>query len=221
LRTLRGHGEWVRALAPSLDGRWLLSTSSDQSARIWDLSQPDSNALKQTFAAHEHVVECCAFAPAAAYAPLAALAGLKKPPAASSSAEYLATGGRDKLIKLYSANGICIKTLTGHDNWIRALVFHPGGKYLLSCSDDKTIRCWDLAQEGKCVRVVEAADHFVSCLRWAPSLYKEAAPDGGGANGVVTNGVRPKSSGGEGVKEQIRCLVACGSVDLNVRVFSA
>jgi WD40 repeat protein len=32
----------------------------------------------------------------------------------------------------------------GHDNWIRALVFHPSGKYLLSASDDKTIKVWEL-----------------------------------------------------------------------------
>ncbi|KAK5124099.1 protein with putative role during mitosis [Meristemomyces frigidus] len=220
LRTLRGHGDWVRALNPSPDGRWLLSTSSDQTARLWDLSQPDSIALKQTFAdAHAHVVECCAFAPPATYPHLAALAGLKKPPPASSSAEYIATGGRDKLIKLSSTNGLCIKTLTGHDNWIRALVFHPGGKYLLSCSDDKTVRCWDLAQEGKCVRVVEAAEHFVSCLRWAPSVWKDAVPAAGGEGRerALTNG----SGSGGGATEQVRCLVACGSVDMNVRVFSA
>jgi platelet-activating factor acetylhydrolase IB subunit alpha len=217
LRTLRGHNDWVRSLSPTFDGRWLLSTSSDQTSRMWDLSQPDSNAQKQTFMGHEHVIECCAFAPPATYTHLASLAGVKKPPSATSSAEYLATGGRDKLIKLHTANGVCIKTLTGHDNWIRSLVFHPGGKYLLSCSDDKTIRCWDLAQEGKCVRVVEAADHFVSCLRWAPSLYKEAAAAGGDTNGTLTNG----NGKDEAQKEQIRCLIACGSVDLNVRVFSA
>ncbi|EMF13125.1 nuclear distribution protein nudF [Sphaerulina musiva SO2202] len=213
LRTLRGHGDWVRSLAPTFDGRWLLSTSSDQTSRMWDLSQPDSNALKQTFLAHEHVVECCAFAPPSAYQHLASLAGLKKPPAASSSAEYLATGGRDKLIKIHSANGIVMKTLSGHDNWIRSLVFHPGGKYLLSCSDDKTIRCWDLAQEGKCVRTIEAADHFVSCLRWAPSVYKESSETNG-----LTNGAAAKKAMEE---EQIRCLIASGSVDLNVRVWSA
>ena len=217
VRTLKGHGEWVRSLSATIDGRWLLSTSSDHTSRMWDLSQSDTNALKQTFHAHDHVVECCAFAPAAPYPHLAALAGLKKPPPSSSSAEFLATGGRDKVIKLFSINGICFKTLTGHDNWIRSLVFHPGGRYLLSCSDDKTIRCWDLEQEAKCVRTVEAADHFVSCLRWAPSIYKEhIAENGGLVNGNAMNGTKA-----EGPKEQIRCLIACGSVDLNVRIFSA
>ncbi|KAF2860685.1 dynein regulator [Piedraia hortae CBS 480.64] len=199
LRTLRGHGEWVRSLAPSPDGRWLLSTSSDQTARTWDLSQPDAHAQKLVFVGHEHVIECCAFAPATSYTHLSVIAGLKKPPPTSSSAEYLATGGRDKLIKLFSANGVCIKTLTGHDNWVRALVFHPSGQFLLSASDDKTIRCWDLAQEGKCVRVISAADHFVTSLRWAPSTHHDEA---------------------SGPREQTRCVVACGSVDLIVRVFA-
>lgn len=208
LRTLRGHAEWVRSLAPAMGGRYLLSTSSDQTARLWDLSLPDAAALKQTFTAHDHVVECCAFAPATSYAHLATLAGQKKPPPASSTAEFLATGGRDKLIQLSSVNGVTIKTLSGHDNWVRALAFHPGGKFLLSASDDKTVRCWDLSMEGKCVRVVEAGAHFVSCLRWAPSTWKEEEAKGGG-------------EGEGGWKEGVRALCAAGSVDLGVRVFGS
>ncbi|OTA22160.1 hypothetical protein BTJ68_14348 [Hortaea werneckii EXF-2000] len=195
LRTLRGHGDWVRSLSPSLDGRYLVSTSSDQTARLWDLSLPDSNALKQTFLAHDHVVETCALAPGSTYPHLAALAGLKKPPPSTSTAEFLATGGRDKLIKIFSTNGICLKTLSGHDNWIRALAFHPGGKYLLSASDDKTIRCWDLAQEGKCVRVVEAGDHFVSALRWAPSLFRDPAVAAVGRRGRMGWGMGEAEEG--------------------------
>lgn len=215
LRTLRGHTDWVRSLSPSPDGRYLASTASDQTARVWDLSLPDSAALKQTLAtAHTHVIETCAIAPAPTYPHLAALAGQKKPPPTSSSAEYVATGGRDKLIKLSTTTGLVFKTLVGHDNWIRALAFHPGGQYLLSASDDKTIRCWDLAQEGKCVRVIEAAGHFLSCLRWGPSVYKDSAIAAGAQDGGA--GVN-----GEEAKETIRCLVAVGSVDLGVRVFSA
>jgi WD40 repeat protein len=32
-------------------------------------------------------------------------------------------------IRLWDTRGNCIKTLVGHDNWVRSLVFHPGGKY--------------------------------------------------------------------------------------------
>jgi platelet-activating factor acetylhydrolase IB subunit alpha len=220
VKTLRGHTEWVRTVTPSADGRFLLSAGNDQIPRLWDAS---SGETKATFLSHEHVIECVAFSPPSSYPHLSILAGLKKPPSPSSAGEFLATGSRDKSIKLWDNRGSLIKTLLGHDNWVRGLVFHPGGKYLLSVSDDKTIRCWDLSQEGKCVRTVEDAHgHFVSCLRWAPGMVK----DGGLVNGLgekgkeMVNGTKREDSGGGG-KETVRCVIATGSVDLNVRVFAS
>jgi platelet-activating factor acetylhydrolase IB subunit alpha len=142
-------------------------------ARLWDisLSNPEN---KLTMVGHEHYNECCALAPPTPYQYLAPLAGLRKPPPASSTAEFMATGSRDKTIKLWDSRGTCLVTLVGHDNWVRALVFHPGGKYLLSVSDDKTLRCWDLSQEGKCVKVLkDAHERFVTCLKWAPGIAKD------------------------------------------------
>jgi platelet-activating factor acetylhydrolase IB subunit alpha len=217
VKTIRGSGDWVRDVCPSLDGRWLLSGGRDQVARLWDTTSGDQ---KVTFSGHEHEIECVALAPPAAYPHLASLAGLKKPPPASSTAEFLATGSRDKTIKLWDGRGTIIKTLIGHDNWVRALVWHPGGKYLLSCADDKTIRCWDLSQEGKCVKTVEDAHgHFVSCMRWAPGVNKEVSVNGTEANGSLTNGSGKKDD--PGGKVAIRCVIATGSVDLNVRVFAS
>jgi platelet-activating factor acetylhydrolase IB subunit alpha len=220
INTLRGHVEWVRDVCPSPDGKFLFSTSDDYSARLWDISSTNPET-KVTFIGHEHYVICCTLAPQTAYTHLAAIAGLKKPPV--GSAEFMATGSRDKTIRLWNAQGTCIKTLVGHDNWVRGLVFHPGGKYLLSVSDDKTLRCWDLTQDGRCVRTLkDAHGHFVTCMRWAPTIVKDA-PVVNGQNGdtASANGT-PKKLGAAAPAQdvRIRCVIATGSVDLNVRIFA-
>ena len=66
-------------------------------------------------------------------------------------------------------------TLTGHDSWVRGLLFHPSGRFLLSCSDDKTIRAWDLTKQGRCVRRLEAAhETFVTALDFASGKAAQA-----------------------------------------------
>ncbi|CAI6316587.1 unnamed protein product [Periconia digitata] len=217
VKTIHGHADWVREVAPSFDGRWLLSAGNDQTARLWDASTGEP---KCTFLGHEHTIECVAIAPPVSYSNLASLAGLKKPPPMSSSAEYIATGSRDKTIKIWDGRGTLIKTLVGHDNWVRGLVFHPGGKYLLSASDDYTIRCWDLTQEGRCTKVVsDAHSHFVSCIRWAPNAVKDVPAGGDATNGTDVNGASKKKEE-DAAKAGIRCVLATGSVDLNVRIFA-
>ncbi|KAF7554158.1 hypothetical protein G7Z17_g3098 [Cylindrodendrum hubeiense] len=223
ITTLRGHVGWVRDVYSSLDGSFLLSASNDQTARLWDISGPKPEN-KLVMIGHENVIKCCVFAPPASYRYLAFLAGVPKTPPASSTAEFMATGSRDKTIKLWDSRGICFKTLVGHDNWVNALVFHPGGKYLLSVADDKTLRCWDLSQDGKCVKVLENVhEHFITCMRWAPMIVNDvsvvnngaAAGQNGESNGTPRNGAATGASDG-----QIRCVIATGSVDLTLKIFA-
>jgi len=51
----------------------------------------------------------------------------------------------------------------GHDNWVRGLLFHPSGKYIVSVADDKTIRVWDVKNKRNC-KTLEAHQHFVTSL---------------------------------------------------------
>ncbi|KAB8231437.1 Positively regulates the activity of the minus-end directed microtubule motor protein dynein [Aspergillus alliaceus] len=207
VKAINSQGSWIRDVSPSFDGKWLVSGGRDQAATIWEVSSADSKAV---LLGHENFIECCVFAPPASYEHLATLAGLKKPPT-SSSFEYIATGARDKTIKLWDSRGMLIKTLVGHDNWVRGLVFHPSGKYLFSVADDKTIRCWDLSQEGRLVKTIDNAHgHFVSCIRWAPSNTSDAETS------ETTNGMPKK----DGAKPGYRCVIATGSADCCVRVFT-
>jgi WD40 repeat protein len=66
----------------------------------------------------------------------------------------------------------------GHDNWVRGLVFHPCGKYMLSAADDYKVRIWDL-KTGRCVRVLDAHDQFVSCISWGRQQIGDPSSEGG------------------------------------------
>lgn len=51
----------------------------------------------------------------------------------------------------------------GHDNWVRGMLFHPGGKFIVSCADDKTLRIWDYKNK-RCMKTLSAHEHFVTSL---------------------------------------------------------
>lgn len=94
----------------------------------------------------------------------------------------------------------------GHNDWIRALVFHPSGKFLLSASDDKTIRVWELAT-ARCIKTVEAHGQFITSMVWGRATV----------SGAKTNG----SAGAEGEVEEKRInVVATASVDQTIKIWT-
>lgn len=211
VKTIRGQCDWIRDVSPSFDGKWLISCGDNATSLIWDVQTGEP---KVTLMGHDNKIQCCTFAPPSSYKYLADLAGLKKAPPADSSAEFVATGARDKTIKLWDARGTLIKTLIGHDNWVSGLVFHPGGKYLISVGDDKTIRCWDLSQDARLVKTIEGShEHFVSCIRWAPGAVEDSPGDAAELTGEASKKQNPSNN------NKIRCAIATGSVDTYVRVF--
>jgi platelet-activating factor acetylhydrolase IB subunit alpha len=101
----------------------------------------------------------------------------------------------------------------GHDNWIRGIVFHPSGKFLLSASDDKTIRVWELST-GRCLKTVEAHGHFVQCLSWG---RKTAAGANSSAEGPTHANGAPAPKADE--PEKLLNVVATGSVDQTIKIW--
>ena len=209
IRTIQGHVSWVRDLSASFDGRFLLSTGDDRTIRLWDISQASN---RMTSIGHENYNISCAIAPPASEQFLAPLTKSK----VLGGSSFVATGSRDKTIKIWDSYGTCVLTLVGHDNWVNSVVFHPGGKYLLSVSDDRTLRCWDLSQEGRCVKTLQGIhDGFITCLKWAPGLAK------GAYDGSIRD-FQSKSVDREGLPDtQIRCVIATGSVDQNLNIYTS
>lgn len=51
-------------------------------------------------------------------------------------------------------NGQTLMTLNGHSDAVTSVCFLPSGKTLVSASEDKTLRLWDV-QSGECIKVME------------------------------------------------------------------
>jgi WD40 repeat protein len=56
-------------------------------------------------------------------------------------------GGRDKSVNLWDADsGRLLASFAGHQEDVEAVAFFPGGTRLISASEDKTIKVWDIAE---------------------------------------------------------------------------
>ncbi|MBD2800423.1 WD40 repeat domain-containing protein [Xenorhabdus sp. M] len=114
------HDHLANQCSFSPDGRWLVSASSDYSARIWEVP---AMQLKTALLGHEDDVEMAVFNP---------------------TSDIVATCSRDKSIRLFRVdNGQCQHILRGHDADVISVSWSTDGNTLVSSSDDGTIRRWD------------------------------------------------------------------------------
>jgi coatomer protein complex subunit alpha (xenin) len=59
-------------------------------------------------------------------------------------------------------------TLKGHVDYIRSLFFHPELPWILSASDDQTMRIWNYQRRG-CVNIIAGHSHYVMCAQFHPT----------------------------------------------------
>lgn len=75
------------------------------------------------------------------------------------------SGSRDKTIKIWDVRAEkCIATLVGHDNWVTDICFNQSGKYLISVSDDRSMRVWDLTTARIARKLLNIHTHFVTSI---------------------------------------------------------
>jgi platelet-activating factor acetylhydrolase IB subunit alpha len=155
--TFTDHTDWVRCLAVrQSDGGLWASSGNDQSIQVYDSTKSKIMELR----GHEHVVETLAFV---TEEPLKT--GGRENKHTETIRDYLASGSRDRTVRLWKiSENTCIAVLTAHENWVRSVVIHPSGNYIISSSDDKSIRVFDIKAQ-RCLRTLDKAhNHFVTSL---------------------------------------------------------
>ncbi|MGW0504061.1 NB-ARC domain-containing protein, partial [Micromonospora sp. NPDC003241] len=139
-RAMSGHTDAVTGFAIAPGGSWLVTTSWNDTARIWDTA---TGELWHTLYGHTDRVSCCAIA---------------------TDGSWLVTACADGTAHIWdSASGTVRQDLIGHIDWVVGCAIAPDGSWLVTASDDGTARIWDPAF-GTLRHILRGhADRVTSC----------------------------------------------------------
>ncbi|NDJ16399.1 NB-ARC domain-containing protein [Myxacorys almedinensis] len=148
IKVLADHRSWVRCAAFSPDGKTLASGSADGVIKLWDLA---NGRCAQTLQAQAVPVLTLAFDPL-------------RP--------ILVSSGVDATIRFWNwteTPATYTAQFGGHSRWIRELCYGSEGRVLASCSQDETIKLWQLPDQQNSIPLHRAT--LIQTLR-VPRPYE-------------------------------------------------
>jgi WD40 repeat protein len=141
---LIGHRKPVYSVTQNETGRWIWSSSADETIRLWDAS------VVQCVQKYR----CYSIAWQIASNPLD---------------YYFLAGNADATVTLYSVDRVTpLRMFTGHASDVTSVTWHPNYSMIASGSDDRSIRLWDI-RTAECVRIWQDTGSSVTSMSIAPS----------------------------------------------------
>ncbi len=143
LNTLIGHEYGVYYAVFSPNGHNIVTTSMDNTARLWK----SDGTLLHILKGHTKGIFHAAF---------------------SSSGLDVVTSSMDNTIRLWSVEtGRLKKVFTGHTDWVSQTIFNLDDSKLISVSKDKTVRIWD-AETGNRLSILSRHKKMISQVVLSP-----------------------------------------------------
>ena len=88
-----------------------------------------------------------------------------------------AVGGRERVrlrfVYAGSRLSFCVRTLSGHADWVRSVVPSSDGRMLVSCSNDQSARLWDVASSETRIDL-RGHEHVIEIAIFAPTAAHAA-----------------------------------------------
>lgn len=82
---------------------------------------------------------------------------------------WIIVGADDLVVRVYNYNTLeKVTQFDAHTDYVRQFAIHPTRPYVLSCSDDMTIKLWDWERGWKCVTTYEGHVHYVMAVAFNP-----------------------------------------------------
>ena len=149
---LTGKDVGAAAAAYSPDGKQIVTTGSDQTARIWDAA---TGELLTMLRGHDAAVQSVRFSP---------------------DGKKIVTSSGDRTARVWDATtGKELVVLRGHDDLVDDAWYSPDGQRIVTASYDGTARVWDTVT-GKELAVLRGHESGLYTAHFSPDGLKIVAP---------------------------------------------